>query len=121
MGRDTGLIQSFINWATGTGRTVRHTTTFWGCPKVEVTDYDRGYRSVRIRKQGFWGNRNTYKRESLDGNWQGNFDGRRGFWTGRYSGDYEGVCFRCDGTGRSKGRICPRCGGTGRWHKHHGV
>ena len=40
--KDTGMIQSFINWITGTGRTVRHTTTFWGCPKVEITDYDKG-------------------------------------------------------------------------------
>ena len=56
--RDTGLIASFINWITRTGRTVRHTTTFWGCLKVEVMDYNRGYRTVRIRKQGFFGNRN---------------------------------------------------------------
>ena len=118
--KDTGLIASFINWITRTGRTVRHTTTFWGCPKVEVTDYDRGYRTVRIRKQGFLGNRNSYKREKLDGSWQGDFSGKRGFWTGRYSGDYKGVCFRCHGRGSYKGRPCGHCHGTGTWYKHHG-
>ena len=120
MSRDTGLIRSFINWFTGTGQTVRHTTTFWGCPKVVVTDYDKGYRSARVRKLGFFGNKNSYKRERLDGSWQGEFKGRWGFWTGRYSGDYEGVCYRCNGTGWHKGHTCHRCGGSGHWHKHHG-
>ena len=120
MEKETGLVRSFINWITGTGRTVRRTTTFLGKPKVVVTDYDRGYRTVRIRKQGFFGNRNSYKRERLDGRWQGEFKGKRGFWTGQYSGDYTGVCFRCNGTGFSKGHTCRRCGGTGQWHKHHG-
>ena len=119
--RDTGAIQSFINWITGTGRTVHHTTTFWGCPKVEVTDYDKGYRSVRIRNQGFWGNKNSYRRESLGGSWQGEFKGERSLSRGEYSGDYEGICFRCKGAGSYKGHSCRRCGGSGRWHKHHGV
>jgi len=118
--RDTGLIASFINWVTGTGRTVRHTTTIWGQPKVVVTDYDRGYRTVRVRKQGFFGNKNSYKRERLDGSWQGEFKGKRGFWTGAYSGDYHGVCFRCGGSGMDKNHVCHRCHGTGQWHRHYG-
>ena len=88
--RSTGLIKSLFNWATGTGRTVHHKTTFLGSPKVEVIDYDKGYRSVRIGKQGLFGNKHSYKRESLDGQWQGEYKGERGFWTGRYFGNYEG-------------------------------
>ena len=118
--KDTGMIQSFINWITGTGRTTHHTTTFWGCPRVEVTDYDKGYRSVRVRNQGFFGNKNSYRRESLDGSWQGEFMGARSLSRGEYSGDYEGICFRCKGTGSYKGHSCRRCHGTGHWHKHHG-
>ena len=120
MSRDTGMIRSLYNWLTGTGRTVRHTTTLFGQPKVVVTDYDRGYRSVRIRKQGLFGNKNSYKRESLDGRLHGEFKGKRGLLTGRYSGDYQGVCFRCGGSGLHKGHACRHCGGSGQWHKHHG-
>lgn len=43
-----GLIKSLFNWATGTGRTVRHKTTNMGTSKVDVIDYDKGNRSVRI-------------------------------------------------------------------------
>lgn len=118
--KETGLIASFINWITGTGRTVRRTTTFLGCPKEVVTDYDKGYRTVRIRKQGFFGTRHSYVREKLDGRRQGEYKGKRGFWTGHYSGDYEGTCFRCHGTGSYKGRSCGHCHGTGTLHKHHG-
>lgn len=87
--RDTGLIASFINWITGTGRTVRHTTTFWGCPKVEVTDYDRGYRTVRIRKQGFFGNRNSYRRVMADRHFENVADG--GF---HLTAEGRGIVFR---------------------------
>lgn len=119
--RRTGLLQSLVNWVTGTGRTVHHTTTFWGRPKTTATDYDKGYRSVRIRKQGIWGNKNSYKRESLDGSWQGEFKGAKSLSRGEYSGDYKGICFGCNGSGySSSGRICRRCGGSGYWHKHHG-
>ena len=117
--RDTGMIQSFINWITGTGRTIHHTTTFLGYPKVEVTDYDKGYRSVCVRNHGFFGNKNSYRRESLDGNWQGEFRGARSLCRGEYSGDYEGICFRCDGVGSYKGHFSRLCPGNGHWHKYH--
>lgn len=29
----------------------------------------------------------------------------------------DGVCFRCDGSGKVHGKTCHKCGGSGRYHK----
>ena len=29
----------------------------------------------------------------------------------------DGVCFRCDGSGKVHGKTCRKCGGSGRYHK----
>lgn len=120
MSRDTGFFQAMFNAVTGTGCTIHHTKDIWGHPKTTVKDYDRGCRTERVHHKGFFGNRDTYERRDLNGDWRGDFSGRTGIFSGHHSGDYEGVCFACNGTGVFRnGQPCRRCGGTGVWHKHH--
>ena len=94
---------------------------FLGCD-IKTLEHNDGRirKSVKKMNTGFLGNRNQTTYYDYYGNKVGESNGRRGLMFDTYSSEYQGECFRCDGTGIFKptGKTCHRCGGTGIYRKH---